>query len=136
LILLDTHVAIWYGNGTDLKPAARRAIDMHLKERKTLLSAISAWEIGMLVAKGRISLPDQPAEAYIDALFSRDGISEEPITAKIAEYAARLPEGFHGDPADRLIVSTAVLRSAALITRDERILAYAKRTRLLTALAA
>ncbi|MBD5657053.1 MAG: PIN domain-containing protein [Candidatus Eremiobacteraeota bacterium] len=66
------------------------------------------------------------------APVSRSGVNEEPVTSNIAELSARLPGDFHGDPADRIIVATAVVRSATLVTRDERIRTYARRTRFVT----
>jgi PIN domain nuclease of toxin-antitoxin system len=96
-----------------------------------LLSAISAWEIGMLVAKGRLIVAGS-AESYVRDLFSRSGVIEEPVTSLIGELSARLPGTFHGDPADRLIVSSAALRSATLLTRDERIRRYSRETRFVT----
>ena len=106
-----------------------RAISGALEGEGALVSAISAWEIGMLIKKGRLHVA-QDSEAYIGTLFSGQGFLEEPVTATIAEFAARLPGNFHGDPADRIIVATATLRSATIVTRDARILEYVKRTRV------
>jgi PIN domain nuclease of toxin-antitoxin system len=113
-----------------LKVGAMRAIDDELQRDGVLLSAISAWEIGMLVAKGRLAVPTT-VERYVAALFSRAGVQEEPVSSDIAERAARLEGDFHGDPADRIIVATALLRAATLVTQDDRILAYARRERTL-----
>ncbi len=81
----------------------------------------------MLVAKGRLVLAGS-AQAYVRDLFSREGVVEEPITSTIAELSSRLPGDFHGDPADRIIVASAALRQATLLTRDDRIRSYARRT--------
>jgi PIN domain nuclease of toxin-antitoxin system len=83
----------------------------------------------MLVAKGRLVLGGS-AEAYVRDLYSREGVVEEPVTSTIAELSSRLPGVFHGDPADRIIVASAALRSATLATRDDRILSYARKTGL------
>jgi PIN domain nuclease of toxin-antitoxin system len=133
LILLDTHAMIWYASGVRMKPSAMRAIGGALEAEGALVSAISAWEIGMLIKRSRL-LVAQDSQTYVGALFSSPGIVEEPVTAAIAEFAARLPGDFHGDPADRIIVATAALRSASVVTRDARILEYAKRTRLVPAI--
>jgi PIN domain nuclease of toxin-antitoxin system len=82
----------------------------------------------MLVAKGRLVLAGS-TESYVRDLFSRNGVVEEPVTATIAEVSARLPGAFHGDPADRIIVASAGVRAATLLTRDDRIRSYARRTR-------
>jgi PIN domain nuclease of toxin-antitoxin system len=129
LILLDTHVAVWYAAGIELKPRIVALIGGAAQQNSVFLSAISAWEIGMLVAKGRLVLAGS-AEAYVRDLYSREGVVEEPVTSTIAELSSRLSGDFHGDPADRIIVASAALRSATLVTRDDRILSYARKTGL------
>ncbi len=126
MIVLDTHAAVWYAAGEKIKPSALRRIHQEATAKAIVLSAISAWEIGMLVAKGRLTIVDRTVAEYVAALFHREGVTEQPVTAIIAELAARLPGPFHGDPADRIIVATAVANGATLATRDERILTYAK----------
>ena len=81
----------------------------------------------MFVRKNRLQLP-QPSQDYVRALFALDGVVEEPITAEIARLAAVLPD-FHADPADRVIVATAIARTASLITRDDSIIRYLRRTK-------
>lgn len=127
LILLDTHVAVWYAAGIELKPRIIGLIGEAAQRNSVFLSAISAWEIGMLVNKGRLVLAGS-AEAYVRDLFSREGVVEESVTSTIAELSARLPSDFHGDPADRIIVASASLRGATLFTRDDRIRSYARKT--------
>jgi PIN domain nuclease of toxin-antitoxin system len=129
LILLDTHVAVWFAAGIELKPRIVALIGEAAQQNSVFLSAISAWEIGMLVAKGRLVLAGS-AEAYVRDLYSREGVVEEPVTSTIAELSSRFPGEFHGDPADRNIVASAALRSATLVTRDDRILSYARKTGL------
>jgi PIN domain nuclease of toxin-antitoxin system len=129
LILLDTHVAVWFAAGIELKPRIVALIGEAAQQNSVFLSAISAWEIGVLVAKGRLVLAGS-AEAYVPDLYSREGVVEEPVTSTIAELSSRLPGDFHGDPADRIIVASAALRSATLVTRDDRILSYARKTGL------
>ena len=99
-----------------------------------MISAISGWEIGMLITKGRLQVTGS-AESYVRQLFSRSGVVEEAVTATIGELAARLAETVHGDPADRILIATAALRSARLLTRDERIRSYARRSRFITVVA-
>ncbi len=134
MIVLDTHAAIWYAAGMKLKPKALRQIHEHAATKTIILSAISAWEIGMLASKGRLHIIDRTAISYVDALFKREGVNEQPVTARIAELAARLPGEFRGDPADRIIVATAVIYAATLVSRDERILKYAKATSFVSVL--
>lgn len=136
VIVLDTHVAVWYASGAKIKVRALRVIHDHAERGALGISAISAWEIGMLARKGRLVIERETVAAYVDAMFGTDGVDELPVTAKIAELAARLPGDFHGDPADRLIVATAVAHHATLVTRDERILTYGRATSFVSVLAA
>ncbi len=89
----------------------------------------------MLANKGRIAVEESPA-AYIRALFARADIIEAPVSAGIAELAARLPGAFHGDPADRIITATAATLGCRLATRDDRILGYAQSTHFISVVAA
>ncbi len=83
----------------------------------------------MLIAKKRLIVASD-TKRYVEALFRHDGIVEEPVSATIALYAASLPPEFHGDPADRIIVATAAVLAVPLVTRDARIVAYLRKTRL------
>jgi PIN domain nuclease of toxin-antitoxin system len=122
VILLDTHTLVWLAEGhADLGRAARAAADEALEEGALAVSAISFWEIAMLHVKGRIRLV-QPLEAWRKEVLEL-GVSEIPVTGDIGIAAATL-DGFYADPADRIIVATASLRRATLLTADERILAW------------
>jgi PIN domain nuclease of toxin-antitoxin system len=83
----------------------------------------------MLGGKGRLGF-ETSAEDLVRKIFRTDGVVEEPIRSDIAYSAAALGDGFHGDPADRIIVSTAILRGLPLVTRDRRISAFLHRTKL------
>jgi len=90
------------------------------------LSPISLWEVGMLSAKGRIAVqPD--CMTWVTTALAKTGVRLLPISAQIAVGSSFLPDGFHGDPADRIIVATAIAVSTTLVTRDAQILAYARR---------
>ena len=124
LLLLDTHIWLWFlqGNNTikaveKLKTAAQKG---HLG-----IPAICVWEVAMLATKGRISL-GMPTRLWVETAVALPGFRFVSITPDIAIDAAELPGTFHGDPADRLIVATTRLLSGTLITRDEKILAFAK----------
>lgn len=125
-ILLDTHAAIWSANGS-LRPALTRTINAAADAAELLLSPITAWEIGMLVSKGRLELV-RSVEDYVRALFGQPGIVTADLTPDIGVGASMLP-GFHADPADRIIVATAAAYGAQLVTRDKGLLAYAKATK-------
>lgn len=124
LVLLDTHVWVWLLNGdTRISPKARTAIARSLTEQAVLLSAISPWEVAMLVSKGRLML-DRDVGEWVQIAASLPGIRVEPISPEIAVASTRLPETIHADPADRLIAATARHLGAMLITDDQLLLAY------------
>ncbi len=87
------------------------------------ISAITPWEIAMLISKKRLSL-GKPTEHWVKAALSRDGISLMPLEPAIAVAAGELG-GLHGDPADRIIIATARYNDAPLLTADRTILEYA-----------
>lgn len=77
----------------------------------------------MLHKKGRLDLPP-PAESWIKDALNAPGIEIAPLTCEIAAASAVLPDPFHGDPADRFLVSTARAAGMPLLTADSRILSY------------
>lgn len=124
LVLLDTHVWVWLLNGDrKLNPKALNAIERSLSEEAVLLSAISPWEVAMLVSKGRLTL-DRDVGEWVNSAVSIPGIRIEPITPEIAVASTRLPGTIHPDPADRLIAATARHLGALLITDDQLLLDY------------
>jgi PIN domain nuclease of toxin-antitoxin system len=121
VIVLDTATWIWRASDPErLTTGARRAID---QAERALVSAISVWEVAMLVAKRRIQL-DRPVEAWVDIALALPGIQLAPLEPAIAVRSTKLPGEFHPDPADRIIVATALERAVAIITPDERIRSY------------
>lgn len=124
MILIDTHVLIWLDEGADtLGEESRSRIDQAMQERQLKISAISFWEIAMLVQKKRLQIR-MDLEAWRLSLLEQ-GLSEVPLNGTIALRAGQLQD-FRGDPADRIIVATTLETSATLITADERILSWAK----------
>ncbi len=113
--VFDTHVWIWSAAGDP------RAEKIQGFSGIAIISAISQWEVSMLAMKGRLSLrPDEPSwfSANLDA-----PVSLAPLTAEISTASCRLPD-FHGDPADRIIVATAITLGLPLITADENIIRW------------
>ena len=84
---------------------------------------MSCWEIAMLVSKGRLNL-NMDALSWFRVALSRPSVELLPLTSEIAVRAYQLPEPFHPDPADRLIVATAIENDCALVTSDTRILGH------------
>lgn len=127
MILLDTHALLWLESGSErLGSRTRRLVDRALADEALGVSAITFWEIGMLIAKERLALA-RPAERLRAELLG-SGLVELPLTGDAALAAARL-ESFHADPADRLIVATALASSATLVTADSRILEWPGRVK-------
>jgi len=118
-MLLDTHVMLWLRLGApELGAGARVEIDRAWQSGEVAVSAISFWEVAMLKAKGRIRFPEDVARWREEQLAQ--GVVEIAVDGEIGIGAVSL-SGFHADPADRLIVATA-LRGHLLATADEKIL--------------
>jgi len=115
--VLDTHAWVWISAGA---PEAKRAATFR---GRSVVSAISVWEVTMLVQKGRLEL-DPNVDTWIDANLKRP-VELEPLSPAICIASSRLPE-FHGDPADRLIVATALTLGLPLITADKKIYEWNK----------
>jgi len=125
MILLDTHVLIWLNEGNEkLGPAARSRL-LDLEEGGLLVSAITFWEIALLVEKGRLVL-DRPLDDWFEQAMQLAAAEIAPITKDIAVTSARLPGSLHSDPADRFIIATSRFANAPLMTADQAILNYAK----------
>jgi len=128
MLLLDTHAIICIAQGEPIERRARRAIEAARSEGGVLVSPVSAWEIGLLVVKGRIlALAPTPAE-WLARFLAQPGVREAPLTMRAALDSSFLPEPFHGDPADRMLIATARERDIPLLTRDRTIIAYASET--------
>ena len=124
-LLLDTHVWLWLEAGSnELASGARRTIRTALGAGLLRIAAISLWEAALLALRGRILL-GKPTGLWFDAALAPPGPIIEPLCARIAIESCELPGAFHRDPADRMIVATARVKDAILMTRDRRILDYA-----------
>ena len=120
-VLLDTHVWVWWLTpGSPLSIAERSALDAKAERGELFLSAISLWEAQVLHAKRRLQLPLRFSDWLAQAADDRM-ISVVPLDIDVIFALDALPESFHGDPADRLIVATARARKLPLATRDAAI---------------
>lgn len=120
LILLDTHVLVWWVDGQTekLSRKARQALDQHGKRDELLVASISFFEIATLERRGRLRFKI-PVAQWLDSVRRLPEYRLEPLTDDIAERAGQFGDSFAGDPADRLIAATALLRAVPLVTYDE-----------------
>ncbi|MBI2432132.1 MAG: type II toxin-antitoxin system VapC family toxin [Candidatus Hydrogenedentes bacterium] len=123
MILLDTHVWIWWVQGDSRIPAAFVEFLDRRPAHTTGVSVFSCWEVGMLSANGRIKLPCDPVKWTLGSL-AYPGVILVPMSPEIAVGASHLPGRFHSDPADRLLVETARVLNCPMDTSDRQILAY------------
>ncbi|HEX7705326.1 MAG TPA: type II toxin-antitoxin system VapC family toxin [Thermoanaerobaculia bacterium] len=123
MILLDTHVWVWWLHGDPELPAGMSAtIDIQF-EGGLAVSAISCWEVAKLVERKRLRLPF-PIGEWMDEALEGAGIELIPLARDIAIASTSLPGEFHRDPADQIIVATARVRGLRLMTCDEKIRTY------------
>ena len=129
-LLLDTHVWIWFMlANAELAIGERSVINRAAASGRLRIAAISVWEAALLASRGRVAL-SRPLAQWMTEAVSAPGLAIEPLLPQVAVEASLLPETFHRDPADRLIVATARVTNATLMTRDRRILDYAARGHL------
>lgn len=126
-LLLDTHFWIWgrQGDGGRIPPSFAAALDAAAAEERVLVHPISAWEVGLLVRKRRITL-DRPVRQWIDEALHFPGVRVAEFTAEIAVEAALLDAPELTDPVDRILVATAQTTGAILVTQDRRIATWAQ----------
>lgn len=125
MIVLDTHTLVWWVTGDpQLSVNASAAIAKEQQDAgQILVSAITPWEIAMLVQKGRMALA-MDIDEWLAAVEGMDGVRMVSISSRVAVQSVQLPGSFHKDPADRLIVALAREVNAPLITADEKIHVY------------
>ena len=122
--LLDTHAWVWWVSGDRRLPAsARRVIERDQSRDVLALSMISIWEVAKKVEKGQLRL-DRPMADWIDQATAQRGLHLVELTTPIIVESCQLPQPFHGDPADQLIVATARARDFLVLTKDESIRRY------------
>ena len=124
-LLLDTCAVIWIANKEPIAESVLAEIDRaQTGERSIFVSPVSAWEIGMLVSRGRMSLSTTP-ERWFESLLQAPGIRLLSLPPRILIAASYLPGAPPSDPADRIFAATAREFSCTLVTRDRSLLDYA-----------
>jgi PIN domain nuclease of toxin-antitoxin system len=122
--LLDTHTWIWLNSAPDrLSEKVRRRLTSLGRDDDLLLSAISLWELCKLAEKGRITLYEDLG-SWARSALDMSGLRVIPIGFEIALASTTLPQPFHQDPADQMIVATARLHDATILTKDRLLLDY------------
>ncbi len=122
-LLLDTHAWIWWVNGgPELPESLRRRIEAARVEGNLWVSSISAWEVTLLVQRGRLELRGSARE-WIARCEGLSGLRFLPVDNAVAVRSVELA-GLHADPADRFIAASAEQLSATLVTKDERLSAW------------
>jgi PIN domain nuclease of toxin-antitoxin system len=125
VIVLDTHALVWWVSGdSTLSRKAKTAIERERGGGAIIVSSISAWEIAMLVERERLLL-SMEVGSWLAMAGQIEPVRFVPVDVEIALKSVHLPGEFHRDPADRMIVATARRLAAPLVTKDERIRAYA-----------
>lgn len=121
-LLLDTHVLVWFdGEARQLGRRCRVAIDRALGADRLVVSAITFWEVALLISKGRLEMDVELDDWRADLLAH--GLRELPINGLIGVRAVQL-RGLNPDPADRLIAATAEIHECVLATSDKDLLSW------------
>ncbi len=119
--LLDTHVLLWWLDDLGrLSAAQHEVITSADPESPLLVSDISLWEVATLYSLGRIRLAI-PLREWLDKAVAPPLVRRQGISPAVAAEVAALPDSFHRDPADRILVATARVLGVTLLTQDRRI---------------
>ncbi len=120
--LLDTHILLWWhGDRSRLSAEQREVIEETDETAPLLVSDISLWEVATLHGLGRIRLK-LPLREWLEKAVAPPLVRRHGISPPVAAELAALPDSFHRDPADRILVATARVLGATLLTRDRRII--------------
>lgn len=125
-IVMDTHILLWSLLAPEkLNDDIKQSIIAAQENDELYISSISLWEIAMLKSKRRVNIYE-PTKDFLCSIADIPSLSIQDISPEIAAESVQLIDDFHGDPADRIIVATSKCLGATLITRDSKILDWAK----------
>ncbi|MCL5942710.1 MAG: type II toxin-antitoxin system VapC family toxin [Actinobacteria bacterium] len=121
MILLDTHAWVWWlAQPESLSEQARTAVQRGMEDGGLAVSSISVWELALLVQKGRLGLSIEVSR-WLERCETLPFLSFLPVDDRVALHAVSLPPTLHADPADRMIVATALIHGMSVVTKDARI---------------
>ena len=124
MILLDTHAWVWFVSNPELlSKTAKNAVDSAMEQKEIFISSISAWEVALLVAKKRLYLTLEVTD-WIAKSERLPFLQFLPVDNYVAVKSVNLPQPLHSDPADRIIIATAITIGAPVVTKDEKVLNY------------
>jgi len=132
-LLLDTHIWLWYLEGDEqaVTPALLDLLRRANRARQLLVSDVSVWEIANKTAKGRLRLA-LDVSLWVARAERAPGITFLPLDRPTLLLSTGLPGQVHGDPADRMLIASALLQRCALVTADRTIMRYARTENPLT----
>ena len=123
MIVLDTHIWIWWVNDSPQLTEQYKQWIQDYQPQGLGISIISCWEVAKLVEKKRLVL-SLPVDEWLKTALAYPGVQLLGLTVPIVVQSTQLP-GFHNDPADQIIVATAKVYDCFLLTADSKILNYA-----------
>lgn len=132
-LLLDTHLWVWYVE-QDTARFSRKIeplVEAAVERGDVFVSAISVWEIARLESSRRLEL-SVDVRTWMGRALTFPGVRFKGLSPSIAIESTRLPGTLHRDPADRILVATARLTGAALVTCDDRLIAYGRDGHMMT----
>jgi len=122
--LLDTHAWLWWvAEDKRLSARTRAIVEKARRQQDLWLSVISMWEIAKKAEKQQLVF-DRPVDQWLAAAVAVEGLRLWELTPPILIQSCQLPQPFHGDPADQMIVATARHHGAVLVTKDAQIRRY------------
>ena len=123
MIVVDTHIWVWWVHGDASLPASARALLDASEQTGIGVSAISCWEVAKVVEQNRLTLPCAVFD-WLQQALAYPGVRLIELSPRICVESTQLPGAFHRDPADQIIVATARVLDAPLATMDGRIQSY------------
>lgn len=123
MILLDTHIWIWWVSGHERLSVRHRELIEHHTTGGLAVSMISCWEVAKKVEIGKLQF-DRPVNEWLEQATTLDFVRIIDLTLPIVPDSTRLPAPFHRDPADQLIVATSRVLKLPLLTEDNRLVSY------------